>query len=346
MGSLYQRGKYFHYQFKDETGSWNRVTTKKTTQREAELWVSRFLHEQSHKFQPQFKPPEQVTYTYSDLKEKIYKHCQSNLCMNSANIVYKVLHEFEKIVYHKLLNDINDDDIEDYKIQRQKEIQKATVNRDIITLRTIFNLAIKWKMINENPAQYTKKIRVEQKEIHVFEQEDITKLLNTMNEENYSHFANITLFGLYTGMRLNEIINLQWNDVDLKDRKIIVRNKPNFKTKTGKIRHIPISDKLMEVIQKLIPKIYSSDELIFSNTWKGVYTKTYISKKFKHFVRKAGLNDVLHFHCLRHTFITKLLQNNVSIVKAQKLAGHSNIKTTLIYTHLNIEDLRSAVNIF
>lgn len=348
MAFLYQHGKFYHYQFKDSTGKWIRKTTKKKTLEEAEIWVEKYLNKDSQPKNiaiPQYQPPEIPTYSYSQLKEKIYKHCQQNLCLNSANIIYKVLHEFEHVAGHyNSLNDISYEDIEEYKSKRKTQIQNATVNRDITTLRTIFNLAIRWKMIKENPAQFTKKIRVEQKEIHTFEPEDIQKLLKSMYEENYAHFANITLFGLYTGMRLNEIINLQWKDVDLDKRTLIVRNKPNFKTKTGKIRLIPISDKLLEVIQKLIPKVYNPDSLLFGNTWAGVYTKTYISKKFKYFVRKAGIRDNLHFHCLRHTFITTILKNNVSIVKAQKLAGHSNIKTTLIYTHLNVEDLREAVN--
>lgn len=76
----------------------------------------------------------------------------------------------------------------------------------------------------------------------------------------------------------------------------------------------------------------------------GRKTGSYIAHMFKKFVRKAGLNERLHFHSLRHTFATCLVQSGVSIYEIQKLLGHSSIVITQMYSHLAASELHRAVN--
>lgn len=344
---LFKHGSFYHLQYKDLKGKWKRITTKKKTEDEAENFKQQFILKQQ--INNPSLTPKQVNqpctneYNYASLKLKILRNAEINLCQNSANIQIKVLNEFEKIAGNKLLSEITAFDVEEYKQYRSSHIEKATVNRDIVTLRTIFNLATKWKLMVDNPAKDVKKYRVEQNEIVCFEPYEIEKLTETLlKEPEFAYFNNIFIFALNTGMRLNEIVQMQWNNIDFKERKIVIRNKANFKTKTGKIRNIPINNTLLELLQRIKPNNVSPDYYLFG---KGQfsYTKHYISRKFSQFVKRANINPNLHFHSCRHTFITNLVKNNVALTKVQKLAGHSNIQTTLIYTHLHIDDLRDAV---
>ena len=66
----------------------------------------------------------------------------------------------------------------------------------------------------------------------------------------------------------------------------------------------------------------------------------YTSSRFKKFSRKAGLRDEIHFHSLRHTGATWLVQRDVPICTVQQLLGHSRVDMTQIYSHLEIEHLR------
>jgi integrase/recombinase XerD len=68
-----------------------------------------------------------------------------------------------------------------------------------------------------------------------------------------------------------------------------------------------------------------------------------VTKKFKDYVREAGINPKLHFHSLRHTFATWLVQSGVRIYEVQKLLGHSNISVTQICSHLAAMELHEAV---
>ena len=75
------------------------------------------------------------------------------------------------------------------------------------------------------------------------------------------------------------------------------------------------------------------------------YTREFISRNFKAAVIRASLNGKYHFHTLRHTFASWLVQAGVSIYEASKLLGHSDIKTTEIYAHLQENNLSDSVNL-
>jgi site-specific recombinase XerD len=84
-------------------------------------------------------------------------------------------------------------------------------------------------------------------------------------------------------------------------------------------------------------------ELVFHFKGKAI-NPNWVSKTFKAYARKAGLNDKLHFHSLRHTFASWLVQDGVSIYEVQKLLGHSSVKVTEVYSHLAASELHGAVN--
>jgi site-specific recombinase XerD len=69
----------------------------------------------------------------------------------------------------------------------------------------------------------------------------------------------------------------------------------------------------------------------------------WVSHAFKKAVRKAGVDSRLHFHSLRHTFATWLVQNGVGIYEVQKLLGHSSVAVTQVYAHLAPSELHGAV---
>lgn len=198
-----------------------------------------------------------------------------------------------------------------------------------------------------NPVKGITKLRIPQKEKLCLSNEEVTELLEVTKGDPM--MPRIILFGLHTGCRLGELINLQWRDIDLNEGIIHIRNKENFKTKTGKTRQIPISNKLNSVLNKMmkgkdnIINFYDLDGYIFSKSDNTIYSQSSISHKFKHYIRKASLPEKFHFHALRHTFITNCIKSGINVNYVQALAGHSELKTTLGYTHIEIEDLKKAI---
>jgi integrase/recombinase XerD len=70
----------------------------------------------------------------------------------------------------------------------------------------------------------------------------------------------------------------------------------------------------------------------------------FVSRNFKKVVRQVGLSDDIHFHTLRHSFASNLVQKGISIYSVKELPGHKNIVTTMIYAHLNRESLFKAIS--
>lgn len=150
-----------------------------------------------------------------------------------------------------------------------------------------------------------------------------------------------------TGMRLGEIVNLTWNQIDLEGSKITVQNTDEFSTKSKKDRIIPINKTLHSILTNRIPKVINinSNQYVFTRVRTLRLNEDFVSKKFKAAVREAELKDKIHFHTLRHSFASRLVQKGVSLYVVKELLGHEDIKTTQIYSHLEKENLFSAVNL-
>jgi site-specific recombinase XerD len=338
------RGRYYVY-YLDEKGRRKSVTTGSSYKNEALLFLIAFANKinEINATVPSSKPLKM----FSELEHKITEYVSNNYRKGTAKIYKNVLRNFVKILNDKPLNQITNKDIEYYKSHRLNEVTSTTINIDLNTLKSIFNIGIKFGWCVYNPVKGIKKISVPQKERLSMNEKEIALLLKEVKKD--TTMRNIILFGLYTGCRLNEILNLQWKDIDLNERIIHIRNKEDFRTKTGKSRLIPFGGKLYSVISKMLQidnnviKFHSPDAYLFSKPFNGKYSDSYTTHRFKHYIRKADLPEKYHFHCLRHTFITNCIKSGINVNFVQALAGHSELKTTLGYTHIGIEVLKKAI---
>ena len=230
-------------------------------------------------------------------------------------------------------------DIENYKAYRLKRVNKSTCNIDIRTLKAVFNIAKKWSLIDNNPLDMVKQFKTEEKEILYMNKTELENLMFVIDDNNLKNIIN---FALNTGVRISELIYIQWSDVDLKERILTIKNKKQFNTKSKRNRKIPLNDKAFKILKRR--NKYNESEYIFKNTCSRQFSRDHLTRLFKKYVREADLPDKFHFHCLRHTFITELIKNGVNINYVKELAGHSDIKTTMNYIHLVTDDLRKAVN--
>ena len=282
-------------------------------------------------------------FKLSSLEKFVLDFNQINLSPATCGLYKRAFREFIKIIKNKLVYDVTPEKIEYFKSKRLKKVQPVTVNIELRCLKTSFNLAMKYNYVKTNPFVYVKQIKEVQKEKMVFTQEEIQRLLDVVDIPILKYFI---LIGIYTGMRLGEILNLEWNDILFEQRLIKILNKDNYTIKTGKVRTVPISDKLLIVLMEMKQICLEPTKSFLFQSYNGKpFDKSFITRKFKYFVKRAGLNESLHFHNLRHSFITELLRKEVSIYKVQKLAGHASVKTTEGYAHLVVDDLREAVEL-
>lgn len=208
------------------------------------------------------------------------------------------------------------------------------------TLKAAFNKALIWNYIEVNPFNKIKSPKVPQS-FPVFISE--SELIEILNNTDMRLMKNIFTIAFYTGMRLGELVNMKWNWIDFTQNIITIKNSAEFNSKNKRERIIPIHQKVKIELQTLYQLGKDQNSLIFYCKLKVKLNEDFVSKQFKKAVRAAKLNDKIHFHSLRHSFASVLVQRGVSLYAVKELLGHGNIKTTQIYSHLTQSSLSNAV---
>jgi integrase len=268
---------------------------------------------------------------YSKVNKKSWQSDQYNL--NSLG----------KFFAGKYLHEITVKDIENYKVERlktiigkhkqdkPKTIAAATVNRELATLKTMFNKAVVWKRLKENAAKTVQFLKEPVGRLRFLEQEEIIKVLIHSNK----HMRPILVLALNTGMRRGEILGLKWHDVDFK-RDIITL----LDTKNGEKREVYMNEQVKTALIRA-PKNPVSPYIFCDNEGKPYRD---IRKSFWTVLRKSGIKD-FHFHDLRHTFASHLVMSGIDLNTVRELLGHKDIRMTLRYSHLSPSYKRRAVDL-
>ena len=229
----------------------------------------------------------------------------------------------------------------------------ATCARKISTIRIFFKyLTITSKMLKDNPAQNLETPKLNKRLPKYLTLEDSRKLLdNTFEDEENKNkerdFAIITLF-LNCGLRLSELVGINISDIKFDDLKMTVIGKGN------KERSIYLNKACVDAINSYLavrPKEgvkkdkKNSDKALFLSSYRQRISKRTVENIVSKELQRAGLDTTKYStHKLRHTAATLMYKyGNVDIRALQELLGHQSIATTEIYTHVDNEQVRTAV---
>jgi integrase/recombinase XerD len=161
---------------------------------------------------------------------------------------------------------------------------------------------------------------------------DIKKLFNVI--ENTKHLIILKLvYGM--GLRVSEVVNLLISDIDTKRMQVHIRC---AKGKRDRYTNLPVT--LVEELREYY-KLYKPKHYLIEGKAGGQYTTRSVQQIFKTAMLKARINKQVGVHGLRHSFATHLHEAGVDIAFVQELLGHSNIKTTLIYTKVSVKNIRN-----
>jgi integrase len=145
-------------------------------------------------------------------------------------------------------------------------------------------------------------------------------------------------------MRLSEIANLKWQDIDFMDMKIRVRNTESFSTKSKRERTVPLHPFLADILS--LRSQVDHSPFVFPRPDMNLVRKDTANKNFRKYCKRTDLDSRFHFHTLRHTFASHLAMKGVSLYFIQKILGHQSIQTTTrIYVHLQPEPLAQAIKV-
>jgi len=178
----------------------------------------------------------------------------------------------------------------------------------------------------------------EKKLPQVLSQEEVQKMFDVC--ENVKHKVILAL--LYScGLRVSELINLKWSNID-RSRMIIniIGGKGN------KDRQVMLTEAIIPLLEKYY-KEYKTKTYILSGQFSEQYSSRSVGQVIKQLGEKAKLNKRVWTHQMRHNCFTHMVENGTDINLIQRLAGHNNVKTTLVYTHIShnlISKIQSPLN--
>jgi len=218
-----------------------------------------------------------------------------------------------------------------------------TVNNTLTVLNTLLKKAVEWSVIDRMPCTI-RLLAVPKPTMGFYDFDEYRRLVEAAAALNgLTHV--IVLLGGDAGLRLGEIIGLEWNDVDLALRQLCVRqsewrghvNVP----KGGRIRHVPLTGRLTAALRSLRhmrgPRVVCQTDGVPLTQWM---VRDFVERA----ARRAGL-ATSGVHRLRHTFCSHLAMRGAPARAIQELAGHQDLVTTQRYMHLSPAALEASIRL-
>jgi len=218
--------------------------------------------------------------------------------------------------------------IEDFLLDKHSRGQSPqTVNLALNAVKFLYAEVLKDpQKIDLKFAKRSKKLPI------VLSRADIRKIIEATGNPKY---RLIIALGYGCGLRVSEVVVLRVADLDIDE--LVVHIKA---TKGKKDRISVLPDKLQNDLRNMIAGKDAGD-FVFASNRGGKLTTTSAQKMFRQSLAKSGVNKPATFHSLRHSFATHLLENGTDVRYVQELLGHSNIRTTQIYTQVTNPKLKN-----
>jgi integrase len=224
---------------------------------------------------------------------------------------------------------IDTDIADDYKSHRLKQgAARATVNRELAEWKRMWRLAFQRGQLPDNKIAVVQKLRCDNRRLRWLSVEEAERLLDA----SQGYLKWIVLCALMTGMRRSEITGLTWSQVNFETRTIQLT-----RTKSGKMRFVPINDTLFKVLIRLWRR-RKSDYVFTTRSGNSVND---VKRSFHTALRRAGIAG-FRFHDLRHTAASHMVQAGVGIATVAEILGIT-LQMAMRYSHLAPDHKLAAV---
>ena len=222
---------------------------------------------------------------------------------------------------------------------------KSTIARKLATLRSFYKFCMRRGYVKAHPLATIRTPKQEKRLPKFLEVDKITKLLSTPDDNTLLGARDRAMLEVLfsTGVRVSELVDLNFGDVEYEGRTIRVRGKGK------KQRTTPIGTTALAAIQKYLQlrraDVRSANfdqQALFVNKHGQRLSTRSVRRKLDKYLLQAGLDPSISPHTLRHSFATHMLANGADLRSVQELLGHQSISTTQIYTHLTTPRLKEA----
>jgi integrase len=331
--SLYKRKRspYWWTNFLDKDGNRVRISTKRKERRAA-------MHEAA-RLQVTYRPESKAKTDLDKIKERYLTYSFANNSRTTYDREQSILNRFCEWADSRPVDPLL---VEDYKQHRLLSVSRRTINREYDALRSMFNKAVAWNMVDSNPCKEVSKFKIKRdRQAPIFWSKSQVELILLKSEGLYFH--DMMLLDLYTGLRKMELVYLEWSDINWQNWKLIVQAKDNYswQPKGGTMRTVDIPKPCRQMLRARRVKSLSS--FIFANQ-AGKPRLNNLNRDLREFLSKIGLYQKgVGWHTFRHTYASHLAMEGVPLKSIAELLGHKDSSTTEIYSHLSQSHLAEMV---
>ena len=224
-------------------------------------------------------------------------------------------------------------------------IASSSQARILCGVRSFFKYLVISGILKDDPSELLEAPTVGEHLPEVLSTEEIDRMEAAFDLSKWEGQRNKAIIELLfsCGLRVSELVNLKFNDIFERDKFLRIIGKGD------KERLVPISESALHEIklwlyERILMKIKPGEQdYVFLNRRGAHLTRTMILIMIKRTAEEAGITKTVSPHTLRHSFATELLKGGADLRAIQEMLGHENIKTTQIYTHIDITTLREEI---
>ena len=287
---------------------------------------------------------------------KTYIRLEKNLSQNSVEAYIRDITIFENFVLR--MYDVAPTAVEEYMIERflihllERKHKKSSQARELSGVKSFFNYLLITDKIESSPAEFISAPKSSRTLPDVLSVEEVERIIGSIDTTTVKGRRDRAMLELMysCGLRVSELISLKLNDLFFGEGYIRVMGKG------GKQRLVPIGRVAQEYVMLYLDDRSNrenrersgaasrGEEVVFLSNRNSKLSRVMVFTIIRQATEAAGITKTVSPHTFRHSFATHLLAGGASVRQVQDLLGHENITTTEIYTHLNPDHLRDAID--
>lgn len=221
----------------------------------------------------------------------------------------------------------------------RKSLKARSLALRVASLRSFYRYLVQQGKLKENPASYLQVPKFDKPLPKNLDVDQVNHLLDFDTSEDALACRDKAILELFysSGLRLDELVSANLQDIDWSEALIRVRGKGN------KQRVLPIGRMAVAALKDWLKVrsayIGSEPDALFLSKQKNRISHRQVQQRVKLWSERQGLAQHLHPHMLRHSFATHMLESSSDLRAVQELLGHTNLNTTQVYTHLDFQQL-------
>lgn len=264
-----------------------------------------------------------------------------NNWMNEYFSDVEKVNDLATFMIREYLNYMRDDHF-NYKT-KEHGLALLTINQRLRFLKTFYNFLYKEELVNQNPPDQVKYIKMDERKFTPLTEEEMERLMKVPNHDNYPQFRDFCIMNLLydSAMRIFEAITITKGDLDIKGRRIILDSE---KTKGRKSRLIPLSNYTLKLLLELMNENqthFPEEEHLFLNWYGEPMSEDTFRRNLKRYVKMADIHKNFSCHDFRRMSISEMLKNGASLFSVMSISGHSQLQTVKKYVHFDEQTIKN-----